>query len=331
MKRNSKVRPLPKPLNKQGEWMGYGLLLYLAIMFLCVFVGMVYDSIRILMPYITSGSSFTMDKEIEQKLVTEVISKGTSSIVAVILGVIVLSFLFRNVQSFQDIWQKRRKMKAGNFIQILCVFMGVQLIFSFFSLLLTWGLGALGYHGMEQLEEIAQANSSTLSMFLYVGIIGPITEEIVYRGFILQGLSRFGKWFAIVVSSVLFGLMHGNLLQIPFALVVGLVLGYVAIEYSIYWSIALHMINNCIFGDVWNYLFSGGSENVQTIIAYARDGIFFVAALVILFSQRKKIMNYRAQSKGSKQMYKQFFFTSGTILFVLFCLAETVFLFVSMA
>ena len=125
--------------------------------------------------------------------------------------------------------------------------------------------------------------------------------------------------------------MHGNIMQIPFAIVVGVVLGYVAIEYSIFWSIALHIINNCIFGDIWNYLFSGFSENVQTIMAYARDGIFFVAALVILFLQRKKILDYRRQSKGNKQLYKQFFLSSGVVLFVLFCIAETVILFINMA
>ena len=44
--------------------------------------------------------------------------------------------------------------------------------------------------------------------------------------------------------------MHGNFAQIPFALAAGLILGYIAMEYSIWHSLLLHISNNLILGDV---------------------------------------------------------------------------------
>ena len=77
--------------------------------------------------------------------------------------------------------------------------------------------------------------------------IGPIAEEIVYRGFVMNILKPYGKHFAIVCSAIIFGIMHANIHQIFFAILVGLVLGYVAMEYSLKWAVALHIFNNCIF------------------------------------------------------------------------------------
>lgn len=69
------------------------------------------------------------------------------------------------------------------------------------------------------------------------------------RGFLMRRFEKYGKGFAVIVSAVLFGVMHGNPLQIVMN-AVGLILGYIAIEYSIKWSIILHIANNFILGDV---------------------------------------------------------------------------------
>ena len=60
-------------------------------------------------------------------------------------------------------------------------------------------------------------------------LVGPC-EELAFRGFVQRGFENsFGKRWGLLVSSVLFGLLHG--LNTPYAVVpvfvVGLVLGYV--------------------------------------------------------------------------------------------------------
>ena len=50
-----------------------------------------------------------------------------------------------------------------------------------------------------------------LSIVLSACIIAPIMEELLFRGLILQTLKRYGNVFAILVTSLLFALLHGNL------------------------------------------------------------------------------------------------------------------------
>lgn len=87
-----------------------------------------------------------------------------------------------------------------------------------------------------------------LSILLYgvlICVVAPITEELLFRGAILNTLSRYGTVFAVVISSLLFSLLHMNLDQIPFTFLAGLIFGFLAIKTgSTVYPILLHAINN---------------------------------------------------------------------------------------
>ena len=87
---------------------------------------------------------------------------------------------------------------------------------------------------------------TTVSLALYTAVAAPITEELLFRGAVLRSLQPYGKRFAIFCSALLFGLVHQNLTQTPFAFGFGLLAGYVAMEYSILWSMSLHILNNAV-------------------------------------------------------------------------------------
>lgn len=78
-------------------------------------------------------------------------------------------------------------------------------------------------------------------------IMAPLMEELLFRGAIQGHLLKIWKnpvW-PIVVSSLLFGIVHGNPAQIPFAFVLGLALGWMYyLTGSIIPSILMHFINN---------------------------------------------------------------------------------------
>ncbi|WP_130836359.1 type II CAAX endopeptidase family protein [Lachnoclostridium sp. Marseille-P6806] len=58
---------------------------------------------------------------------------------------------------------------------------------------------------------------------LLIGVLGPVCEELVFRGYIYRGLRRSGRVRgAVFLSAVLFGLMHMNLNQACYALVLGI-------------------------------------------------------------------------------------------------------------
>ena len=81
---------------------------------------------------------------------------------------------------------------------------------------------------------------------LMVGIIGPVSEEFVFRGVIYHGYRKSGRIVtAMILSAFLFGLMHMNFNQMSYAIVVG-VIGVLLIEGtgSIFYSILFHMCVN---------------------------------------------------------------------------------------
>lgn len=85
-----------------------------------------------------------------------------------------------------------------------------------------------------------------LMAFLVVVFLAPIAEEILFRGIIFNMLSKhWSELAAIIVSTVLFGLYHANLMQAIYVLPIGLLLGYTAYKCkSVLPCIVIHMINN---------------------------------------------------------------------------------------
>jgi uncharacterized protein len=74
-----------------------------------------------------------------------------------------------------------------------------------------------------------------------------------------------------------------------FAILVGLILGYVAMKYSVKWSILLHVINNFIFGDLLSYMTLDLNESMQYIIFYVMEGIFLVLQMLLRISEIEKM------------------------------------------
>jgi membrane protease YdiL (CAAX protease family) len=85
--------------------------------------------------------------------------------------------------------------------------------------------------------------------FVTVVVIGPIMEELVFRGAILGYLiSHSSKLPALLFSSFLFGLIHFSLDQIVWGSIAGIFLGYAYLKsQNIIVPIFFHMLNNGIY------------------------------------------------------------------------------------
>lgn len=150
---------------------------------------------------------------------------------------------------------------------------GMQLLSSLISIPLENFVDSLGY-SLEQAAEISSGASVTVSMFLYSVIIAPLVEEAVFRGAVLRWLEPWGRGFALAVSALLFGLMHGNLVQFPTAVACGLVFGYVSQRFSLKAAVAAHAANNLlveligILPDEWELVWGGYSAMMLMSGAY---------------------------------------------------------------
>ncbi|MBQ8210181.1 MAG: CPBP family intramembrane metalloprotease [Clostridia bacterium] len=120
-----------------------------------------------------------------------------------------------------------------------------------------------------------------LLFYLSTAVVPALIEEVAMRGIIMQPLRRYGDWFAIICSSLVFGFMHCNLVQIPFAFIAGIVIGYAVIATESIWTgVLIHFMNNAfsvtvsiiydIYGmDSWQYKLCDAAFYVFMIVGAA--------------------------------------------------------------
>lgn len=99
------------------------------------------------------------------------------------------------------------------------------------------------------LPSLFGANATGLLLaILMVVVVGPLVEEAVFRGALLEGLmARLGPWPAIVIQALLFAAFHRSLWLLFPTFVLGVVLGWLAHTRENLWPpIALHAIYNAL-------------------------------------------------------------------------------------
>lgn len=224
----------------------------------------------------------------------------------------------------EEVFAKGAPMKAGSFFIIFCIFISGQMVFQLGATALELVLNAFGYTITEGLESL-QTDPDNFSMFLYAGILAPVTEEILFRGLIQRTMRPFGKKFAILVSSLTFGLFHGNLLQAPYAFAVGLVLGYVAVEYNILWAMVLHMINNLVLGDMLYRILGGFPDETVDMIIWGIILAFTVTAVVLMIVKRREIRAWLFREQLAGAYVKCYFSCAGTITLLIVLGLSTLF------
>lgn len=91
--------------------------------------------------------------------------------------------------------------------------------------------------------------------YFVVGLFAPLTEELVFRGAILKALLQWkpNPWVGIVISALLFALVHMNPAQMPHAILVGLLLGWMYYRTdSIIPGVVYHWVNNTVAYVMYN-------------------------------------------------------------------------------
>ena len=94
-------------------------------------------------------------------------------------------------------------------------------------------------------------NSSGLSFFITLivaGFLGPVSEELMFRGAVFRILERnVNKQYALIFSSLLFGLVHMSFVQSVYASIMGFISGIVYIKTGkLRWSMLIHITINTV-------------------------------------------------------------------------------------
>ncbi len=111
--------------------------------------------------------------------------------------------------------------------------------------LIIWALDAGNEQGLTPQGWEPSKAGAYAANFVAVAIVGPIVEELMYRGAGMTLLLRYGPWTAVAVTAVTFGLGHGLVLALAALVLFGVVIALLRLKtVSIYPCILVHCAFN---------------------------------------------------------------------------------------
>ncbi len=190
---------------------------------------------------------------------------GTSLLALIALRIIKIPL--RSLVTIQPI--------RGDFIPWLGVFLGVTVGMNYTVNFLLDLLARVGIEIPDIFDSYTpQDLPQAICYFVVLAILPPVCEEILCRACVCGLLKHFHPWTAVLVSAFAFGMMHATVQQIPFAFVLGLVLGFVYVKTgNLLYPILLHFVNNA-FACLMTYLSVWASDTVVSIVGYGADILF---------------------------------------------------------
>ena len=235
------------------------------------------------------GANGDISLEKVQSLIMQ--QSGLHSLVALAIGVLFIlanrrSRLASDLETGATGHMTLRVLASG-----VVLLFSFQLLFIFADPAIKWIASQLGYTLSTTTDSLSNMQP-TLTMFLYTAFLGPIVEEIIFRGVVMKNLAKYGKLFAIVVSAALFGIFHGDISQGLFAFCCGLLLGYIAMEYGFKWAIVFHIINNFLISDMLARFVGLLPNTLQDPVHMVVTVGFGLLGILVLLKNRRAIAAY---------------------------------------
>ena len=199
-----------------------------------------------------------------------------------------------------------RKLKTNLALQIqhvgfikICKYtvigMGLSIIMGIVVQIINEGLAVFGWNMSTPDFSLQTDYNYNLILLISTCIIAPIFEELLFRGLILQTLRRYGNVFAIIVTSLLFALMHGNIPQAVPVFFLSVVICFAVIKTGSLWTgIAIHFLNNALSVSI-----SGFLNNQIVVLLYVAFEFFAMGyAIYFIWKHRNAIQNYILHNKS---------------------------------
>lgn len=173
-------------------------------------------------------------------------------------------------------------------IQYICVYLMTALATAFPEWLLEYN---------SLLDNAGIGSSMTLLLSIYAIVLGPICEEILYRGITLSaGLQVFPAPAAIILQAVIFGAYHRNMLQGCYAFAFGLGLGYIMYLYDdLSITILIHIVFNILGTYGSKYLPFGGST-IGGFFAWFLGSLLLGYAAILLLKKGSAKVNPKVET-----------------------------------
>lgn len=159
--------------------------------------------------------------------------------------------------------------------------------------------------------------TGVMTSIIRIVVVAAIAEELTLRGYVMGNLRKYGDRFAIIVSSIVFALMHGNLVQAPFALIAGFGIGYFTVKTGTLWTaVAIHAANNFISTAISYAMDYFSEEAVSLLYSFALYGFIFFGLIAIWLLKSRNNQKLRGDCLGTseKDKMKAFFLNPAMII-----------------
>lgn len=285
---NHEIQPLPRPsILRANLWY---LLAAAGLMILPLLASLIIDH-----------APFAIDRE-----------KFSSALSAVYeIGILALPILFYALRS-----RSERKTLRFNKPDVRLLFFAAGLAAAgvfMANYITTWWIlliEKLGGTPQASGVSIPTDGASLLVSIVLVGIVPGVCEETLFRSGLMSAWEGFGKKTALIVTSVLFALLHGTVAGLPNQIIMGAILGYIVMmSDSVYTGMVYHAVHNSLTmllvyaansaDDVTNA--AADMENINAAMGGATGYaslLFITAASIAIFTLILMAMRESAQKRG---------------------------------
>lgn len=310
----TKAKQEKKEIRKLGNILGGSLFMFIACQYIAVFVLQAFG--------------------LSSKMNTSVVFQNSFLILGVELFSVVLPFgimAITNKKKYNTDIIPTKKIKAKNLFLWVGFGMFFCIIANYFVNVMIALFRVFGYQ-LKQ-AEVLKPDSIFACVVVVLGtaVVPAICEEFAMRCCSLGLLRKYGKAFGVFAVSIIFGLLHGNVIQFVFAGLVGIVLGYVTIKTgSVVPAIIIHGLNNGMsaFSSVMEYALGQKAGENATVVLFIFWIIVGLVCLIMLASKKqlkreeKRIREPFENSLGTK--LATFFFVPGMIVPFVYLIYATI-------
>ena len=137
---------------------------------------------------------------------------------------------------------------------------------------------------------------SLMEMIYWMGIVAPVAEETVFRWMVFARLRDYMKlWPSVLISALMFGIYHGNIVQFLYAFLLGSLFAYfMEMTGSLYASVLLHIganIWSLVYSELGLWLLQSSAVGILTVIDFVLLGVLLAGTRY--FAQMGKERNAR--------------------------------------
>ena len=247
--------------------------------------------------------------------------EGIISLVSIFIPSLIILCSVRKARGMRfDDFLPFKKLEGRKLAAVVFGGMAICMIAQVMAVMISVSFAVFGFDIDEAIDTPMGTQPLDIVMnTICTAIIPALVEEFAYRGVVLGVLKRYDTGLAIVGSAFLFGMLHGNLAQIPFAFVIGLVLAFVRVKTdSMLPNILIHFGNN-FYAVILSTIEETAPENVATIVSLAVMAALMLVGFVCIYYLAKSDKDFFRLEKRqqtnltTREKYKAFF-TSGTVI-----------------